>query len=185
MSTPTDVTQLLLDWRAGDEVALGRLMPVIYEDLHRQAAGYLRHERVDHTLQPTALINEVYLKLIDQNRIRWRNRAQFFGVAAQLMRRILVDHARKRRRGKRGGGAIRVPLEAAAGAGGERDVDLVALDGALDDLAKLSPRQGRVVELRFFAGLTIDETAEVLDVSPATVKIDWRMARAWLFRHLR
>ncbi len=184
MSTPTDVTQLLLDWRAGDEVALGRLMPAIYDDLHRQAAGYLRHERVGHTLQPTALINEVYLKLIDQNRIRWRNRAQFFGVSAQLMRRILVDHARKRRRSKRGGGAIRVPLEAVAGAGGERDVDLVALDDALRDLAELSPRQGRVVELRFFAGLTIDETAEVLDVSPATVKIDWRMARAWLFRHL-
>jgi RNA polymerase sigma factor (TIGR02999 family) len=185
MSTQTEVTQLLLDWAAGDEAALEQLLSAIYEDLHRQAVGCLRHERAGHTLQPTALINEVYLKLVDQSRVRWRNRSQFFAVAAQLMRRILVDYARRRGRDKRGGGAVRVPLEAVPGVGGERDVDLVALDEALEELAELSPRQSRVVELRFFAGLTIDETAEVLEISPATVKIDWRMARAWLFRRLR
>lgn len=156
------MTQLLLDWAEGDEGALEQLLSAVYEDLHKQAVGYLRHERVGHTLQPTALINEVYLRLIDQSRIQWRNRAQFFGVAAQLMRRILVDHARRRRRDKRGGGAIRVPLEAAEAAGGKSDIDLIALDDALDELARLSPRQSRVVELRFFTSLTIEEAAEVL-----------------------
>lgn len=160
-------------------------MPVVYAELHRQAIGYLRRERVGHTLQPTALINEVYLKLIDQQHVNWQNRAHFFGIASHAMRRILVDHARARHREKRGGVAEHLPLEAAEFApSGTRNVDLVALDDALTRLAELDDRQARIVELRFFSGMSVEETAEALGVSPATVKNDWRTAKAWLHREI-
>jgi len=185
LSSKNEVTQLLLDWSAGDEQALEQLIPIVVEDLRRRAAGYLRRERRGHTLQPTALVNEVYLRLVDQRRVQWRNRAHFFGVAAQLMRRILVDHARAHRAAKRGGWVEKVALDEAIDALVERDIDLIALDEALCRLAGLHQRRGRVVELRFFAGLTLDETAEVLGVTRATVSRDWRGAKAWLARELR
>jgi len=160
-------------------------MPVVYAELHRQAASYLRRERVGHTLQATALINEAYLKLIDQREVNWQNRAHFFGIAAQAMRRILVDHARTRHRDKRGGDAENLPLEAAQFAtSDDGTVDLIALDEALTRLALLDERQSRIVELRFFSGLSVEETAEALGVSPATVKNEWRTAKAWLFQEL-
>lgn len=184
--TSTSVTELLLDWEAGDEDALERLMPLVYEELYLRAAGFLRRERRGHTLQPTALVNEAYLRLVDQKRMRWKNRAQFLGVAARMMRRILVDHARRRRADKRGGDAVVLPLDEVLGLaqGSDVDLDLVALDDALKVLAELDERQSRIVELRFFGGLSIDETATVLGISPATVKLDWSMARAWLFDQL-
>jgi RNA polymerase sigma factor (TIGR02999 family) len=186
LSDPTDnVTKLLLDWSEGDERALERLMPIVYADLHRQAARYLRRERVGHTLQTTALIHEAYLRLVNQRRVRWQNRAHFFAVAARLMRRILVDHARARGADKRGGSQVKVPLDEAIAAREERDVDLVALDEALTRLAALDERQERIVELRFFGGLSVEETAEVLSVSAATVKNDWGMAKAWLRHELQ
>ncbi len=183
-SLPGDLTGLLLDWMAGDDDALERLTPVIYEDLKRIARNRLRGERSGHTLQPTALVNEAYLRLVDQERVQWTCRAHFFAVSARIMRRILVDHARRRRAGKRGAQAAAITLDAAAGVAEPLDVDLVRLDDALKDLTRRDRRQGRIVELRFFAGLTIDETAAVLRVSPATVKLDWAMARAWLFSEL-
>ncbi len=160
-------------------------MPVVYEELRRLAKQHLRRERPDHTLQATALVHEAYLRLVDQRAVTWQNRAHFFGVAAQLMRRILVDYARRRQAAKRGGAALKVSLNELVLAAEERSEEVVALDEALERLAAMDPRQGRVVELRIFSGLTVEETAEVLGISPATVKREWTMARAWLSREIR
>ncbi|MBV9958465.1 MAG: sigma-70 family RNA polymerase sigma factor [Acidobacteria bacterium] len=178
------MTQLLEKWAGGDRAALDALMPLVYDELRRLAGGYLRRERSDHTLQPTALVNEAYLQLVDQHQSRWQNRAQFIGVAAQMMRRILVDHARAHLAEKRGGGQFTVALSEADRFGGRPDADLLAIHEALNRLAAIDPQQSRIVELRFFGGLTIEETAEVLKVSHATVERDWKMARAWLRREL-
>jgi len=187
-SAPRDVTQLLFDWNNGDQQALDKLMPLVYDELRRLAASHLRRERRNHTLQTAALVNEAYLRLIDQTRANWQNRSQFFGVAAQMMRRILVDHARDHQTAKRGGGAPKLSLEEVIGASdeksGEKDVDLIALDDALKDLAVFDPRQSRIVELRFFGGLELDEVAEAIGVSVSTVKREWNMAKAWLFNQL-
>ncbi|MCU1260374.1 MAG: polymerase, sigma-24 subunit, subfamily [Bryobacterales bacterium] len=179
-----DVTQLLADWSNGDPRALEKLTPLVYSDLQRLARGYLRSERSGHTLQCTALVHEAYMRLIDQRGTRWQNRAHFFGVSAQIIRRILVDYARAHNAGKRGGSAPRVAIEDAVIAAGEREVDVVALDDALTTLASIDPQQARVVELRYFAGLTIEETAEVMRISTATVKRDWVVAKAWLRREI-
>jgi len=179
-----DVTELLQEWNRGHREALDRLMPIVTAELRKVARAHLRRERNDHTLQPTALVNEAYLKMVNWDRVNWRDRAHFFAVAARVMRRILVDHARARHAAKRGGCRV-VPLSEFAEPAATRDVDLVALDEALHELAGLDERQARLVELRFFAGLTIDETAEVLKVGAATVSRDWTTARAWLFRRLR
>jgi RNA polymerase sigma factor (TIGR02999 family) len=181
-----EITLWLTEWGKGNEAALEELMPVVYAELHRQAANYLRRERIGHTLQATALINEAYLKLIDQREVNWKNRAHFFGIAAQAMRRILVDHAKARHRNKRGGVAENLPLEAAEFATSRNGtaVDLIALDDALNRLASLDERQARVVELRFFSGMSVEETAEALSISTATVKNEWRTAKAWLFQEL-
>lgn len=185
MESPEGVTQLLVDWSNGDQSALDKLMPVVYDELRRLASNYLRRERAGHTLQPTALVNEAYLKLVDQRKARWHNRAQFFGVAAQLMRRILVDHARVRQAQKRGGSdQQQLSLSQADRIAEKPDIDLLALHEALNDLALIDEQQARIVELRFFGGLTIEETAEVLDISHATVERDWTLARAWLRREL-
>jgi RNA polymerase sigma factor (TIGR02999 family) len=181
---PHDVTQLLDDLSAGKEHAFDDLMPLVYRELRRQAAGYLRRERQNHTLQPTALVNEAFLKLVQQRNVRWQNRAHFFGVAAQAMRRILVDHARTQRREKRGGDAAKVTLDDAVIGAQSRSIDLLALDQALERLGQLDERQVRVVELRFFGGLSVEETAEVIGISTATVKREWSMARAWLHSQL-
>ncbi|MGZ6971824.1 MAG: sigma-70 family RNA polymerase sigma factor [Thermoanaerobaculia bacterium] len=180
-----DVTEMLLAWNRGEPGALDRLLPAVQRELHKVARGYMRRERPDHTLQATALVNETYLKLVDQTRVTWKNRAHFIGVAAQLMRRILVDHARERAAKKRGRADLRLTLTPGVAAPEERSVDLVALDLALEKLAALEPRQARVVEMRFFGGLTSEETAEALDVSPATIKRDWIAAKAYLFRELK
>lgn len=183
-----DVTQLLLGWSAGDRSAGEQLLSAVYAELHRQAARAMRRESADHTLQTTALVHEAYLRLIDQRRVEWRNRAHFFGVAAQLMRRILVDHARRRGAGKRGSGQRPVSLDdvhSVRGAPSEASrLDVLVFDEALDRLAALDESQARIVELRYFGGLNIEETAEALDVSPATVKREWAIARAWLRREL-
>ena len=184
-SPPGDVTRLLLAWSNGDRDALEDLIPVVYWELRRIAARYFRHERSGHTLQPTALVHEAYFKLIDQDHAHWQNRAQFFGVAAQLMRRILVDHARTHAAAKRGGGMPPVTLLDAAGASPPRGVDVIALDEALTRLTNLYPEQGRLVELRYFGGLTNEETGETMGTSPATVKRQWTVARAWLLRDLK
>jgi RNA polymerase sigma factor (TIGR02999 family) len=181
---PNAVTRLLIEWSNGDKEALKRLMPLVYDELRRVASRQLRHERRDHTLQPTALVHEAYLKLIDQRRVRWQNRAQFFGVASRLIRRIVVDHARRRHAAKRGGG-LQTFWPAAARRGVERNVDVLALDAALARLGALDLQQARVVELRFFGGLDVEETAEVLGISTATVKRDWRTAKAWLYREMQ
>jgi len=184
---PSDVTGLLRRWHEGDREALERLMPLVYQELHRIASRYLRHERPGHTLQSTALVHEAYVKLVDQHRVDWHNRAQFFGLAAQAMRRILVDHARARSREKRGAGAPRVALDAVEPADAESNLhpaDAIALDRALEKLESFDPGQARIVELRFFGGLTVEETADVLGTSPSTVKREWTLARAWLFREL-
>ena len=179
------VTQLLVDWSKGDQQALDKLMPLVYSELRRQASNYLRRERQDHTLQPTALVNEAYLKLIDQKNVKWQNRAQFFGVSAHLMRRILVDHARGHQAEKRGGAdQQRLSITSAEQLVKQPEVDLLALHEALEELASLDPQQERIVELRFFGGLSIEETAEVLSIGHATVERDWKMARAWLRRKL-
>jgi len=174
-----DVTRLLQSWSRGDREALNGLVPLVYRELRRLAAAYLRRERPDHTLQPTALVNEAYLRLVDQTRVECGDRAKFFIVAANLMRQILVDHARRRSASKRGGGR-KVPLDEAACATPQEDLDLVALDFALERLSRLDARQAQIVELRFFLGMTEEEVADVLDVSPITVKRDWRLARAAL-----
>ena len=180
-----EITGLLRDWGEGKQEALDALLPLVYDELHRQANRFLRRERRDHTLQTTALIHETYLKLIDQREVNWQNRAHFFGIAAQVMRRILVDYAKTRHREKRGGIGENLPLEEAALiVSGEKNIDLVALDEALTRLAKMDERQGRIVELRYFSGLSIEETAEVLHVSRATVKNDWRTAKAWLHQEI-
>jgi RNA polymerase sigma factor (TIGR02999 family) len=183
-SAPADVTRLLLQWSSGQEQALERLVPQIHGELRKLAASYLRKERPDHTLQPTALVNEAFLKLIDQRSVKWQNRAHFFGIAAQAMRRILVDHARARLAGKRGGDMHKVPLDAGNLVGPAVDIDLLALDEALTRLAALDPQQSRIVELRFFGGLTMEETAEVMRISPATIGREWRIAKAWLSAEL-
>ena len=182
--TPENVTQLLIGWSKGDKEALDKLLPLVYNELHRQAAAYLRRERAGHTLQTTALIHEAYVRLVDQKNVHWQNRAHFFGIAAQLMRRILVDHARTKKRVKRGGSDIRVSLSEVTIKASARDLDIVALDEALERLALIDEQQSRIVELRFFSGLTVEETAEVLGISPATVKRDWSMAKAWLHREI-
>ena len=184
---PADLTPLLLEWGKGDASAGEQLLPAIYAELHRQATRAMRREGVDHTLQATALVHEAYLRLVDQRRIEWRNRAQFFGVAAQAMRRILVDHARGQHAVKRGGGMQQITLNDAnqpVAADSDASVDLLALHEALERLAALDPDQAKLVELRYFAGLNIEETADALGVSPATVKREWATARAWLRREL-
>lgn len=182
---PKSVTQLLFDWSEGDSGALDKLMPIVYDELRRLAHNYLRRERPGHTLQTTALVNEAYLRLVDQTQARWQNRAQFLGVAAQLMRRILVDHARKHRAAKRGGaGRPRLSLGEADRIAGRPDADLLAVHDALNKLAAIDPQESRIIEPRFFAGLSIEETAEVLGVGHGTVERDWKLARAWLRREL-
>ncbi len=176
------VTQLLVRWRDGDREALEALMPLVYDELRRLAHHYLRQERSDHTLQSTALVHEAYLRLAGQNPPQWQNRAHFFGIAAHIMRQILVEYARGRSAAKRGGIACRLTLDDAVALPQQADVDVVELDRALTGLAKLDAQQSRIVELRFFAGLTIEDTSEVLGISPATVKRDWVTARAWLYR---
>jgi RNA polymerase sigma factor (TIGR02999 family) len=179
-----DVTQLLVDWNRGDEEALGKLLPLVYDELHRLAEHYMSRERSDHTLQPTALVNEAYLRLVDQTRVKWRNRAHFIGVAAQLMRRVAVKHAQRHRAAKRGGDVLTVPFDEALVPGKAGDHEVIALDEALERLSELDPRQGRIVEMRFFGGLTGEEMGEVLGISRATIDREWRMARAWLQREL-
>ncbi len=184
MNTATDVTQLLSLWSGGDREALESLMEVVYGELRRLARSYLRHERPGHTLQSTALVHEAYLRLIDQKNVTWQNRAHFFGIAAHMMRRILVDHARRRRASRRGPGNSLLMLDEGIAGSGPRNIDLVLLDQALESLARIDAQQSRIVELRFFVGLSIDDTAEVLKISPATVKRDWAMAKAWLYREM-
>jgi RNA polymerase sigma factor (TIGR02999 family) len=180
-----DVTELLMAWGRGDEDALSRLTPLVYDELHRLAAAYMRREQAGHTLQTTALVNEAYIRLVDSSRVRWQNRAHFLAMASQLMRRILVDFARKRRYQKRGGDWRQVTLAEGLGVAANLDSDLVALDDALEGLVKLDPRKARVVELRFFGGLSLDETAAALQLSTDTIGRDWRAARAWLMRELK
>jgi len=183
-ASPKGVTQLLVAWGDGNVAARDQLMPLVYEELHRLAHRYMGRERIDHTLQTSGLVNEAYLRLIDQSQVRWQNRAHFFGIAAQMMRRILVDYARSRGYAKRGGTARHVSLDEAAIVSEERAADVVALDGALKGLAEFDLRKSRIVELRFFGGLSIEETAEVLEVSPGTVMRDWTLAKAWLRREI-
>lgn len=179
-----NVTELLNDWSKGNKEALDQLVPLVYDELRRQAARYLRREQVGHTLQTTALIHEAYLRLVDQRSVHWQNRAQFFGIAGQMMRRILVDHARTKKRAKRGGSDIRVSLDQAVSISSKKDLDIVALDEALGRLEEIDPQQSRIVELRFFSGLSVEETAAVLGISAATVKRDWSVAKAWLHREI-
>ena len=181
-----DITGLLLQWSSGDADALDRLMPVIYEECRRIAAQQIRREGRDHTLDPTAVVHELYLRLIDQRRATWENRAHFFAIAAQLMRRILVDYARQKGAQKRGGGALLVSLDAAGDTpDAARAEDVVAIDDALERLAAIDADQVRIIELRFFAGLTVEDTARVVGRSPRTVKREWQLAKAWLYRELR
>ena len=182
--SPKEITELLVAWGDGDEAALAQLTPLVHEELHRLAHHYMGGERAGHTLQTSALVNEAYIRLIDWKNVRWQSRAHFFGVSAQLMRRILVDFARARAYRKRGGGLVAVSLDQAAFVSDDKGADLVALDEALLSLAKLNSRQSKVVELRFFGGLSVKETAEVLKVSSGTVERDWSLARAWLHREL-
>jgi RNA polymerase sigma factor (TIGR02999 family) len=184
MPPQSGITQLLEEVRQGEQAALAELLPLVYGELRRLAGHYLRGERPDHTLQATALVHEAYLQLVGQTSIEWQNRAHFFSVAAKVMRHILVDHARGHRAEKRGGGGLRLSLDEAVSFYEERDLSLVALDEALGRLARLDERQARVVELRFFGGLTTEEIAEVLKVSTDAVRYDWRMAKAWLHRAL-
>ena len=186
MTTPSsnEVTQLLLAWGDGDQTAFEKLAPLVYAELHRLARGYMHRENPGHLLQTTALVNEAYLRLVDQQDLRWQNRAHFFAIAAQLMRRILVDFARARHAAKRGGVAHQVTFDEAAIISTERDADFIALDDALQNLAAIDPRKSQIVELRFFGGLSVEETAEVLKLSPRTVTREWNLARAWLHREL-
>ena len=183
--TLEDVTGLLIQWREGDRSAMDRLMPVVYDELRRIAGRFFRRERPGNTLQPTALVNEVYIRLVDQRGMSWQSRAHFFGIAARLMRQILVDRARSRQAAKRGGADYKLDLTDISDVlDKSRSLDLLALDQALDGLASFDPQQGRVVELKFFGGLSIEETAEVMGTSPATVKREWALAKSWLFREL-
>ena len=182
---PEGVTQLVLAWSGGDKAALDALLPLVYDELHRLAYAYLRRERANHTLHPTALVNEAYLRLVEQQQVRWQNRAQFFGIAANLMRQILVDHARGRMAEKRGGpDQQRLSLTQAERIVKQLEVDVLALNEALDKLMEFDPQQARIVELKFFAGLTIEEIVEVTGLSHATVEREWKLARAWLRREL-
>jgi RNA polymerase sigma-70 factor (ECF subfamily) len=181
---PKQVTQLLVAWGNGDEAARDELMPLVYDELHRLAHRYMNRERPGHTLQTSALVNEAFVRLVDQRDVHWQNRAHFFGLAAQMMRRILVDYARNRRYAKRGGGARQVSLDEAMIVSEERTAEVVALDDALKGLAEIDPRKSQIVELRFFGGLSIDETAEVLKISPGTVMRDWTLAKAWLRKQM-
>jgi RNA polymerase sigma-70 factor (ECF subfamily) len=180
--SPGEVTQLLLDWGNGNQAALNRLTPLVYEELHRLAHRHMRLERPNHTLQTSALVNEAYVRLVDQRNLHWKNRAHFFSIASRLMRRILVDLARAHHRAKRGGGALQVSLDEAAIISRERAAELVALDEALTRLAAIDQRKSQVVELRFFGGMSVEETAEALRVSPITIKREWSTAKAWLYR---
>ncbi|HEY8458767.1 MAG TPA: sigma-70 family RNA polymerase sigma factor [Blastocatellia bacterium] len=183
--SPNEITERLIAWGAGDRAAFDQLLPIVYQELRRMAGNYLRLEYPGHTLQPTALVHEAWLRLIDQTRVNWRNRAQFFAVAAQMMRRVLVDQARMKRREKRGAGAVKLPLDDAVNLSSERAADLLALDDALDALTRIDRRKGRVVELRYFGGFSVEETAQILEVSPETVMRDWKMAKAWLYQQIR
>src|SRR5260221_2023583 len=178
-----DLSTLLRAWSDGDQSSLDRLTPIVYDDLRCLARRYMRRERPGHSLQTTALVNEAYMRLVDYKRMQWQDRAHFFAISAQLMRRILVEHARRHNL-KRGGGVQHISLEEAAAVGGDQDTNLVALDTAMNALAQIDPRKVSVVEMRFFGGLSVEETAEVLKVSTVTVKRDWRAARAWLYREL-
>ena len=179
-----EVSQLLIDWSNGDRAALDKLMPLIDEELRRLAHRYMRQERAGHTLQTTALVNEAFLRLVNRKNLQWQNRAHFFGIAAQLMRTILVDHARSHASAKRGGGARKLELNEALVVSQQKASEVIALDEALKQLALIDPRQSRIVELRFFGGLTVEEAAEVLNVSPVTIKREWRTAKAWLYHEL-
>lgn len=185
MPAPSEITALLIAWSDGDRAALERLLPLIERELHRIARHYMRRENPGHTLQTTALVNEAYFRLVDQRNVRWQNRAHFFGIAAQIMRRILMNYARDRHRAKRGGHAVQVSLSEVAVVGEERSAELLALDEALGRLAAFDARKCRVVELRYFGGLSVEETAEVLGVSAVTVERDWKAAKAWLAREIR
>ena len=182
--SPKELSQLLIDWSGGNKAALDQLIPLVDAELRRLAHQYMRQERPGHTLQTTALVNEAYLRLIDQRHVHWQNRAHFFGIAAQLMRRILVDHARAHYATKRGGDRINVSLKNIGAFGGQPDADVLALHDVLNRLAEIDPDQSRIVELRFFGGLTIEETAEVMHVSHSTVEREWKLAKAWLKREL-
>jgi len=184
ISQPSEITQLLVDWTGGNKAALDQLMPLVYKELRRLASSYLRRERRDHTLNSVGLVNEAYLRLVDYSNLRWQDRAQFFALAAQLMRRILIDHARSHHYAKRGGGARKVSLDEATVLSLDRPADLIALDDALTSLASFDARKSQVVELRFFGGLSIDETAEVMKISSMTVQREWRWAKAYLHREL-
>jgi RNA polymerase sigma factor (TIGR02999 family) len=181
---PRDVTGLLVRWGNGDQGALEELTPLVYDELRRLARAYLRHERQGHTLESTALVHEAYMRLVDQREVQWQSRNQFFGIAASLIRRILVDHARARLAAKRGGSSVKLSLDEAIAAAEKKDVDLIALNDALKALGETDGQQARIVELRYFAGLTIEETAEVIGISPATVKRDWLVAKAFLKREM-
>lgn len=183
--SPEEMSQLLRDWSDGDQSALDKVMPVVYQELRRLAHHYMRNERADHSLQTTALVNEAYMRLADYKKMRWQSRAHFFAVAAQVMRRILVENARSRNYAKRGGGAQKVELDEAALVSAGRSAEVIAVDEALIELESWDARKGRIVELRFFGGLSIEETAEVLKVSPTTVQREWRSAKAWLHRAIR
>lgn len=185
MATDGEVTQLLIDWSNGDREALDQMMPLVYSELRRMAASYLSRERPNHTLQPTALVNESYLRLVDQQKVNWQNRAQFFGIAAQMMRRILINHANERVAAKRGGGAIKASLSEAESEMEITDASLLALDEALKRLSELDSRKSRIIELKFFGGLTIEDIAEVTGLSHATIEREWTLARAWLHREMR
>lgn len=184
MSSPPDITALLIDWSKGDKTALDKLFPLVERELHRLAHSYMRKENPDHTLQTTALVNEAYLRLVDQKKTHWQNRAHFFGIAAQIMRRILMNYARDRQRMKRGGNAIQVSLSEVDLVSGTKASELLALDEALDRLSAIDERKAKVVEFRYFGGLSVEETAEVLQVSSITVMRDWNMAKAWLAREI-
>jgi RNA polymerase sigma factor (TIGR02999 family) len=179
-----EITELLSAWSNGDQKALDKLIPLVYEELHRLAARYMRRENPGHTLQTSALVNEAYIKLIGQKNVRWQNRAHFFGIAAQLMRRILVDHARTHGALKRGAGASRLPLDETAIVALDRSTDFILIDDALRNLALIDPSKSRIVEMRFFGGLTTEEIAEVEKVSPSTIEREWRKAKAWLYREI-
>jgi len=183
-TSPQDVTGLLVRWQSGDREALDALTPLVYDELRRLAKSYLRRERPDHTLDGTALVHEAYMRLVDQRSVEWRNRNHFFALAAELIRRILVDHARARIAAKRGGASVKLSLDEALAPADEKDLNILALDDALLALAKADPQQSRIVELRYFAGLTIEETADVMEISPATVKRDWTTAKAFLKREM-
>jgi RNA polymerase sigma-70 factor (ECF subfamily) len=184
MSSPSEITGLLVDWSNGDKAALDRLFPLVARELHRLAHSYMRRENRDHTLQTSALVNEAYIRLVDQRNTRWQNRAHFFGIAAQIMRRILLNYARDQHRKKRGGHAVQVSLSDVAVMSVQKSAELIALDEALNKLAEIDERKSRVIELRHFGGLSVEETAEVLGVSTATINRDFKLAKAWIWREI-